>query len=250
MYIDQLKELGLAQNEAKIYETLLREGECGVGHIATKSEVHRRNVYDSLNRLMEKGLVFEITEDRENKYQAASPQRLSEILEERQDVLADIMPNLEMFYNDKPTVYKNYTYRGKEGLKNYLRDLLRVNEEFYCIGASGGWLDPRISDFLKYFDKQVKRQGIKMHHLFDYETQEKASNIFDHVGNDYKILPQKYTTGSSVDIFGDRVAMLTELNKGSLDEDIIITVIVSPTLADSFRTWYKLIWDLLPDRKD
>ena len=78
-----LQSLGLSKNEAKIYETLLRQGEVGVGVISEKSGVHRRNVYDSLNRLMEKGLVFEIVESAENKYQATEPKKLSEIVIEK-----------------------------------------------------------------------------------------------------------------------------------------------------------------------
>ena len=68
-----LETLGLAKNEARIYETLLREGESTVGHISQKSEVYRRNVYDSLNRLMEKGLVFELIHTKENHYKAVDP---------------------------------------------------------------------------------------------------------------------------------------------------------------------------------
>ena len=67
-YTDLFIQLGLAKNEARIYETLLAEGESSVGEIAKKSQVHRRNVYDSLNRLVEKGLVFEIIQSKENRY--------------------------------------------------------------------------------------------------------------------------------------------------------------------------------------
>jgi sugar-specific transcriptional regulator TrmB len=45
-----LESLGLAKNEARIYEALLREGELGVSDISLKSGVHRRNAYDSLNQ--------------------------------------------------------------------------------------------------------------------------------------------------------------------------------------------------------
>lgn len=58
MFTETLQQLGLAKNEARIYQTLLQRGEMAVGEIANKSGVHRRNVYDSLNRLVEKGLVF------------------------------------------------------------------------------------------------------------------------------------------------------------------------------------------------
>ena len=60
MITEVLENLGLSKNEARIYETLLKEGESPVGFLAVKSGVHRRNVYDTLNRLIEKGLAFEI----------------------------------------------------------------------------------------------------------------------------------------------------------------------------------------------
>lgn len=37
MYLDILEELGLSQNESKIYETLLKEGESTVSKISSKS---------------------------------------------------------------------------------------------------------------------------------------------------------------------------------------------------------------------
>ena len=43
-----LQEIGLSQNEAQIYETLVEIKESGAGEIALKSKVHRRNVYDAL----------------------------------------------------------------------------------------------------------------------------------------------------------------------------------------------------------
>jgi len=60
MHRQILEEIGLSPNEAKIYETLLSSGEVGVSDISLKANVHRRNVYDALNRLVEKGLVYRI----------------------------------------------------------------------------------------------------------------------------------------------------------------------------------------------
>ena len=51
MYEEILREVGLSLNESKIYETLLQLGEASVQTISLKSKVHRRNVYDSLNKL-------------------------------------------------------------------------------------------------------------------------------------------------------------------------------------------------------
>jgi len=89
MYADTFESLGLSPNEAKIYETLLYAGEAGVSEISVKSKVHRRNVYDALSRLVEKGLVFTIFQKGENRYQSVTPDKLMEILREKERQLND-----------------------------------------------------------------------------------------------------------------------------------------------------------------
>ena len=68
-----LQELGLPLNEAKIYEALLTYGGSGVSTISLRSGVHRRNTYDALHRLIEKGLVYEVFTQGETVYEAVEP---------------------------------------------------------------------------------------------------------------------------------------------------------------------------------
>lgn len=103
MYTDTFLQLGFSKNEAILYETLVRHGELSVGKLAVKSKVHRRNVYDTLQRLLEKGLVFEILERQEIRYQAVEPGKLKEIIQEKEQALLQIMPQLEQFYRETPS---------------------------------------------------------------------------------------------------------------------------------------------------
>ncbi|MES2409691.1 MAG: helix-turn-helix domain-containing protein [Patescibacteria group bacterium] len=244
-YTELFQNLGLAKNEAKIYEVLLENGEQGVGVISEKSGVHRRNVYDSLQRLMEKGLVIEIIESAENKYQAVEPKKLLEIIQEKADSIEKILPELEKLQFNTPTEYRVHTYRGKEGWKQYIRDIINTGEDFYSIGAKGGWLDPRVQSFLPSFLDQLKKKNIKTHHLFDQEAKTQNHPILKAVDRDYKFLPKKYSTTSGIDIFGDHVNILHNLFLGQIgtEEEIMFTVIVNKNLADSYRTWFKFMWD-------
>lgn len=54
-----LEGLGLSPNEAKIYETLVLRGESSVSDIAVAAKIHRRNAYDAIERLIDKGLCFQ-----------------------------------------------------------------------------------------------------------------------------------------------------------------------------------------------
>ncbi len=57
MHEETLMGWGLSLNEARIYEIMLSLGEVNVNEIFVKSGVHRRNVFDSLNKLIENGLA-------------------------------------------------------------------------------------------------------------------------------------------------------------------------------------------------
>lgn len=247
MYLGILQDLGLTPNEAKIYQTLIEEGESTTGEISTKGKIHRRNVYDTLDRLIEKGLVFQILEKGENIYKAVDPAKLLEIIKEKEKKLERILPELQKQFEAKPTYQEAFIYRGVEGFKNYLRDILRIKKDVYFIGAKGLWFDPKLKTFLKTFLEEAKRLGIKYHHIFDAEVKGQLPNVVKEVGPPYKFLPEKYSTQTACDVFGDHVVTFTGLGPGEIDEDIVIYVLIDDTLADGYRKWFQFIWDHLPE---
>lgn len=243
MHTQILSDLGLAKNEAKIYETLLGEGEASVGRISLKSNIHRRNVYDSLNRLVEKGLVFEIIEKQENRYKAVDPRKLSEILEEKQQALSKIMPSLEGLYKSKPKKEEVFLYRGVEGWKNYFRDMIRIGKDLHAIGGKGGWLDPNVRKYSEQFLKEAKRDGLKFHIIYDWEVKESNHEILEASHGEYRFLPKEYSTEIIVDIFGDHVVFFPNISLGRSDQNELLTVIVNQQIADSLRTWWRFMWE-------
>lgn len=246
MYTETLQELGLAKNEARIYETLLKEGELPVGQIANISGVHRRNVYDSLNRLVEKGLVFEILESKENRYQAVDPQKLVEIQKEKESALMGVIPELEKLYRGLPRHEAAYIYRGVEGYKNYMRDILRIGKDVHVIGAKGAWADPELKSFSKQIVEQTGRKNIKFHLLIDAEVRKQKNEILSMLAkkDNYRFLPKEYSTGCTMDIFGDRIVQISGVKVGEFRKDVSFTVIVNQQLADAFRIWFKALWKI------
>ncbi|MCW1930241.1 MAG: hypothetical protein KIH62_002890 [Candidatus Kerfeldbacteria bacterium] len=249
MYIELLENLGLSPNEAKIYEALLYRGESSVGEVSTRAKVHRRNVYDALQRLTEKGLVFPIFQKGENRYQAVSPDKLMEIVREKERMLNAAMPKLRDVYESEPQENLAFVYKGIEGYKNYRRDLLRVSQDTYFLGAKGLWLSPQIDNafrkqFVLPFQKNTK---IKHLTLFDPRVPEKLPQALEDVKvGSYKVLPEKYATPAVCDIFGDYVVTFTSVDIGQLDDDLTIFVMKNPELAQSYRTWFEFMWDALP----
>ena len=244
-YTEVFTNLGLAKNEAKIYESLLHAGETTVADITRKTKIHRRNVYDSLNRLIEKGLAFEIIQTKENHYKAVDPNKLSEILEEKQDALTGVMPDLQKMYKSKPKKQEVYIYKGIEGYKNYMRDILRLKQDVFTLGAKGAWYDKKLMRFAEQVRSEARKLGIKFTLLYEHNTIENHPDIAKDFGDDYRILPKKYSTGCTMDIFADRIVILSNIKPdGAISDQSAHTVVVNKEVADAFRTWFGLMWSV------
>ena len=165
-----------------------------------------------------------------------------ELVDEKRMRLDGVMPRLEKLYKKTPQHEAAYIYKGIEGFKNYLRDILSVQEDAYFIGAKGCWFDPRMKDFLQQFLVDAKNRGITYRHLFDYEVKNKIPHVPEAVGKPYKFLPKKYSTPSMVDIFGDHVVSFTGAGLAQISDDISIFVIISKPMAESYKTWFKFMW--------
>ncbi|MDB5259944.1 MAG: transcriptional regulator TrmB [Candidatus Nomurabacteria bacterium] len=241
--INILSQVGLSKNESKIYETLLENGESSVAVIANKAEINRRNVYDSLSRLIEKGLIFEIREHNENLYQAVDPNKLMEMLKEKEKALESVLPGLYEKYSSKPHNESVFIYRGIEGWKNYLRDIIRVGEQVYTIGAKGGWGSGELESFMKWFWSEAGKKEIKFNFLFDCEVKEKNLEILK-VKSNRRFLPKGHSAPAVIETFGDYVVIFPELPLGEINKKMSFTVIVNPYIAETFRTWFKLMWSI------
>lgn len=244
--MDQIiyESLGLSPNEAKIYESLVEHGESGVSDIAIASQIHRRNAYDAIHRLIDKGLVFEIFSSTENRYNAVDPDKLVELLAEKQQKLQGILPELKKKFTHRVAPEEAYIYRGLEGQKNVWRDVVRVGQDSYFIGAKGGWYDPRLETARKAFFAEANRKKIKFIQLFDHEvrTLKDFPKYFEgHL--QYRFLPKVYSTTSAIHIFGDYVITYTGMTLKKLAEDVVFFVIHSKDLAESYRTWFWSMWE-------
>ena len=249
---ETLESLGLSPNEAKIYESLIEKGESSVSDIALAAGVHRRNAYDAIERLIAKGLCFQIVSTGENLYNAVDPEKLTELLAEKQTELARILPDLKDKFTHRVTGEEAYIYRGLEGQKNVWRDILRVGKPVYDLGGKGGWYDPRLETSRLAFLKEAKRKGIDMYTLYDNEILADSDFIKKldvEALHHHRFLPKNYSTGSMISVFGDYVVTYTGVRRGGLDDNIVFFVIKSTALAESHRTWYRYMWEHASERK-
>ena len=243
MYQELLQNIGLSLNESRVYEALLYTGEASANAIAIKSKVHRRNVYDSLNKLIEKGLVSETFTKGEHLFKPIDPERLLEIIKEKETTITLSLPEMKKLYKSVEPETNAYVFKGIEGFKSYLQLILDQKQTVYFIGAKAFWLDPRLKHYLARFDRERKQRGIKFIHLFDHEVKTQKPEILKIVGKPYKFLPKEYSSPTTIDILGDYVVTFVGVKPGQLEEEPLQFVLKNKRLADGYRKFFQFMWD-------
>lgn len=241
----QLESLGLTMSEAKIYVAAVRLGKTHVSDISNATHIHRRNIYDSLSTLIDKGLMFQIIGEREGTYAAVEPKKLLELTQSKELALEAIMPSLEQRFDSPSPGEHAVIYKGIEGFKNYLEDILATEQDVYCLGAKGGWAFAGLGDFGQWFEQERITKNIKVYNLYDNEMQSRVSkkNPSYNALGEHRFLPKEYSTNSAVDVFGDRVVTFTGLTTEKIEEDITLFVLINRDIAESFRIWFQFLWD-------
>src|SRR3989338_3576159 len=226
-----LENLGLTALEAKVYLTLLDLGPSLAGVITRKSGIHRRTVYDALERLIQKGLIGYIIRNNRRYFEAADPERLRELMKEKEDAITKILPELKAKYNFIRERSETLFFRGKNGLKTVFEDELAVGKEILIVGAS-----PLADELLQYYfiwyDRRRIQKKILLKLLYN-ETQRKKRTI---ALAEIKYLPPKYANPAAMNIYGDRVAII-HWSK----ENPFVVVIKDKEIAQGYRNYFELM---------
>ena len=136
-----LMELGFTKNESKVYFSLLKRGSITAGQISSDTSIHRTNVYDCLERLIEKGLVNYIHKEGKKFYQASDPEKIKDILVEKERKFREVLPNMLKLKKDMPQNDLAEIHRGMKAFRMILYSLLRKKKSNSCLWYSKSCLD-------------------------------------------------------------------------------------------------------------
>jgi len=244
MHTAVFEDLGLSPNEAKIYETLVERGESTISEIAVAGKIHRRNAYDAMQRLIDKGLCFQIFSTTENRYNAVDPDKLFELVAEKRQKLEEILPELKEKFRRRFAPEEAYIYRGLEGQKNNWMDILRVGKDVCNIGAKAQWFDPRLDTSRTAFFREANRKHITFNLLFDHEIKVHMPEFPKMFPGKlaYRFLPKECSTNSVLSVFGDYVVTYTGITMGKMADNTVFFIMRSKDLAESYRKWFWYMW--------
>lgn len=156
-HIETLKQAGLTEAQAEVYEALLKHGEQAAGSLTKKTSLKRGLVYKVLEDLVELGLAEKSEKAGEvARFIAKHPAHLRELVESRQKELKDaelvldgLLPSLVSQFNvisGQPGVS---VYEGEEALERVMADSVTSHTDIYS------YVDPQSVD--KYFGEINKK---------------------------------------------------------------------------------------------
>lgn len=243
--INQLKSLGLSDNEAKVYLAMLELGPATVLEISAKAGVNRPTTYVQIESLKKLGLASTQTKGKKQLFIAESPDQLGFMidrqkneLEQKKEELQKALPELENIFNlagDKPQVR---FFEGREGLVKMQDELIGSKaKETLGISSADAVLKIFPQHIKNYSSRRVK-SGIRAKLIYTNSSGDILKRQDDELLRETKYVPpDKFPFKSDINVYGDNIAI------SAMEGKAVGVIITHKELADSFRALFNLLWD-------
>lgn len=83
--MEKLENLGISPKECEVFLAVLAQGKSNLSQIAKKAGLKRTSIYQYINSLLQKGLVFKTTDRKRVLYSATDPQKITGVLEKEKN---------------------------------------------------------------------------------------------------------------------------------------------------------------------
>lgn len=246
MDLNNLSELGLSNGQIKVYTAVLEIGISTLNNIQEKTGIERRNIYDILNKLIERGMISYTIEHGKRTYQCTHPNKILEEIKAKENSLKELesqIPDIKSLFDFSRPEIRAEVFRGNEVLKAVLNEALEYDATYWIGGNSG--IEVNAGTGMKLWFKQwtTKRIQLKkyMYDLVDHGTyleDYKPQDIKKHKSEFYKYcqLPNDLRSPMVILIFGDKVAQIL------WSKQSFAFVLESKKLRESFMKYFNYFW--------
>lgn len=240
--IEGLQAFGLNKNQANIYLACLKLPEPTIQNISEESGIKRTSIYSMLDELEEKNIVKYTKEGKKTYIKAKSPKHLMRSLEEKQKKIKKSLPILTKMHEEQKKNLEDpeiIYFRGKEGFKNFWKDIFESGTKEWLIITSGKEFLSFVSEnYIKnHIIKEKRKQNIKSRQIISnssYAKQIVKKDIFEN--RESRIVDPKYRLPVIEIIYKNSVATI------SSNFDNLIMVTKNKNVAETHRSYFEMIW--------
>ncbi|MDP3026452.1 MAG: helix-turn-helix domain-containing protein [Nanoarchaeota archaeon] len=231
-----LREAGLNDKEAIIYLELLKERICNASKLAKLTKIQRTTIYLELENLMRKGLVSYVIKNSKRFYQAASPEKLIEILDTKKQKIKSILPDLKSLHHSIEP-FKIEIFEGKEGIKTFYQDILNSNtKELLAFGVTGNAFETLKFEF-PHFVRKYEKAGLKVRYLAN-KSSEKLLTGLPRYRVKIRYLPEKYSSDVTTIIYANKIAI-----QSLVKENLFVVLIEDERLFRGYKNYFEFMWN-------
>lgn len=239
-----LIDLGLTENEAKVYLAALTLGPTTILKLAQAAETKRTTVYSVVESLKMKGLITIEVKGFKKLFVAESPEKLETILENRKTLLAKTLPEFSALYNLKGGESQIKYYEGLSGIKSVYENLIRdvrPKEDYSIISHQEQWinLDP---EFFLDFTKRRAKLNINIRLLVQDSPTAREHKRLEKTFNEHiKILPKDTSLNTNLVVIPKKVVI------HQLTPPIMAIVIENQSVVRMHQQLFEIIWRTIPE---
>lgn len=242
-----LEKLGLTKGEIKVYLALNQLEESTVGPIGKESKVSKSKIYDILDKLIEKGLVGYITKEGTKYFMANDPHMILDYIDKKEtdlnktkkEIVTQLLPQLMLKRASVPKKRIAEIYEGLNGIKAIREELIKTIKPKNTLLVLGA---PKVANvkwegwFLEFHKKRIERK-IYMKIIYNANAKTYGKVREKMKLTEVKYLPNKLVSPNWIDIYPDAVLFVMVLSNP------IAFVIRDKELANSFRSYFDIMWD-------
>ncbi|MFZ2153954.1 MAG: helix-turn-helix domain-containing protein [Candidatus Moraniibacteriota bacterium] len=240
--IDNLQALGLTEKESRVYIDLLGKLiPVGSSKIVKTTGLHGQFVYDALYSLEKKGLVKHSVANGRKKFEANSPARITNLIEEKRLMAEKTVDMLKIIVKKVPE-QEFEVYQGEDAYIQHQFDMLesmRDNSEILIIATDWGELfTKKRMDFLEKYEKTRERKNISIRFVLNEGLREIALKAKDsRKKTDYRFLPD-YQNYSGICVFEESIDFYL------MGDPITVFNFKNEKIAQGHRSFFEVLWKM------
>lgn len=235
---EELKKLGLTENESKVYLALLGLGSTNAGKIIKKTKLHRNIVYDNLEKLIEKGLVSFVIIRNIKYFEIAPSTELKEYIKkqkkeviEKEKIVKKLLPEIEK-KRDVERKQEATIFKGQKGVKTLLDELTKTKSEVLVFGTGWGMRET-MPVYYEQWHLKLAKNKVKCRIVLPQNKKGKFLKPFI-----AKYLPEENIMPSTIAVWENKVLNVI------WEEEPLGILIISDKVAESYRRYFNLLWKI------
>lgn len=240
--VGKLEGFGLSEKEARVYIALLPYRDIGSSKLIRATGLHGQFVYDSLQKLEEKGLAKHVVQNGRKKFSANTPSRILSLLDEKRLSASAIVKQLqqrfvgareqdfEVYQGDSAFVAHQFALLERQPRDSVI-DVIASESERYqsTIEAEGLW-----DEYLRI----LKEKNIQTRYLGSEVQRERLQLLEKTQPWTYRILPGNATGLMNTDIWHDNITLNT------FGDPVLSLTITGKEITDGYREFFQAVWNL------